>query len=130
MRCQFRSRSLSPEWKSCWWLFGIALGLLLWVDLATTIAAAHFYGLNAEANPIMRALLELGMGHVLVVHLLIFIMATIGFHFIILSSQSLEPAKQMQFRSVCVCWIGFLIVVGICIAANNIALVMIAVTGS
>lgn len=119
----------ASEWRNCWLYFGIALGLLLWIDLATTLAAAHFYGVGAEANPIMRMLLERGIGVVVLIHLVIFVIAVIGFHLIVLSGQRLDPVRQMRFRNICVGWIGLLIVAGIFVVANNLALVLFAIGG-
>lgn len=117
------------RWYPCWVGFAVALSLLLWVDLATTLAAAGQYGLEFEANPIMRGLLESGVLLTMTIHLLIFIAALVGFGTVVRIGQSLEGKSANRYRYCCYCWIGVLLIVGIGVAVNNLALVLVALIG-
>ena len=116
-------------WARCWVWFLVALIMLLWVDLATTIAAAGFYGLESEANPIMRTLLENGLGVTLAIHAGIFLVALAGFSIVVRVGVGLEEPLQRRYRVFCLGWIGLLLIVGTGVAANNLALVFLAIGG-
>lgn len=116
-------------WGNCWLWFIVALVLLLWVDLATTLMAADVYGLTAEANPIMRGLLGAGLSITLLIHGIVFLLATIGFAVIVRIGQDLEDRRARRYRRCCLGWIGVLLVIGLVVAANNLALVLIALIG-
>lgn len=116
-------------WRAYWLWFAVALLLLLWVDLATTVAAADHYGLEAEANPVMRGLLEAGISMTLAIHLLVFAVALAGFGVIVNIGRRLDNAAARHYRLCCLGWIGVLLIGGIGVTLNNVLLVIVAIIG-
>ena len=130
MSGQFHSETTDVAgWARCWVWFLVALVMLLWVDLATTIAAAGLYGLESEANPIMRSLLESGLGVTVAIHAGIFLVALAGFSMVVRVGVGLEEPRQQRYRVCCLGWIGLLLIVGTGVVANNLALVFVALGG-
>lgn len=111
-----------------WRLFAVALGLLLAADLLTTLWAAAILGTGAEANPIMRWLLERGIGTLLTVHLAVLVLASIGFGVVLRIGSALEERRARRYGRYCFCWLAGLTAMGLLVVANNVA-VIAAVAG-
>ena len=115
-------RTAFEERATAYWAwFAGALVLLLSVDLLTTMAAAAKYGLEGEANPIMRWLLAQGPLAATVVHLAVAVLAVWGFsHLLGVVRRAPVPYDGYLERGVAV-WIGLLLAAGLLVLANNLA---------
>ena len=118
-----------PSWEQCWIWFCAALVMLLWIDLATTVAAANLYGLEAEANPLMRSLLASGISITVAIHVILFGLAIAGFAVVVAIGRKVETNRRSWYRRFCFCWIMLLLLIGVLVVANNMALVLIALIG-
>lgn len=104
-----------------WWLwFGIALFLLVPLDLLTTLIAVAKYGVGVEANPVMQWLLRRGLFVVIAVHLGVLSLAVSLFHIAIGGVRNVSRSQARVFVHVVNIWIGVLLVVGIVVVANNV----------
>lgn len=121
---------IPASWRKHWWWYGVALGLLLAVDLLTTLLATHVHGLGAEFNPLMRLLLHQGVVITVLVHLFVAVIATLGFAHILQIGSSLEGVWRERYRMCCELWLAALLVVGVVVAANNLAVVAVGVVGA
>lgn len=104
-----------------WWLlFGIALFLLIPVDLLTTLVAIAQYGTGVEANPIMRWFLEHGLLAVTAVNILVVFVGVSLFHVAMGSIRAAPPSSHRALTHVVNVWVGVLLVVGVSLVANNL----------
>lgn len=111
------------NWRADWWWFALALLLLLGVDLATTYTAAGMYGLEFEANPVMRSLLAHGLSVTLAVHLAIMITVVVGFVAILRIGRSLDRDSRRRYHLWCRTWLAVLVVGGLAVSANNLVVI-------
>ena len=112
-------------WDRYWWWFGIGLFFLLGLDFATTVTAVSVHGLDAEANPLMRWLLGHGIGMALLVNLFVLGCSVLGFSRIVAIGRSLRGTAERYYRHCCSVWIASLVLVGIVVCLNNIAVITI-----
>lgn len=104
-----------------WWgWFAVALFLLIPLDLFTTLLAVGAYGTVVEANPIMRWLLQQGLVAVTVANLVVLGLAVGLFHAAIEHIQRVSPSYQPLLARAVNVWIGFLVVAGVVLVANNL----------
>jgi hypothetical protein len=104
-----------------WWFwFAIALFLLVPLDLFTTLIAVGTYGTVAEANPLMRWLLEQGLFAVTIVNLAAVELAIYLFHTAIGRLRRVPPPYRSALTHAVNAWIGFLILAGIVLVTNNL----------
>lgn len=115
-------------WPSHWRRFIVALVLLIWADLASTMAAARVLGLSAEANPVMRWLLAQDLAIVLLVHCIIFLVALGAFAGVVRIGLSLDGRRADWYRIGCSLWITGMIIVGLVVVLNNLALTLVVST--
>ncbi|MFW5905778.1 MAG: hypothetical protein ACOCUO_02935 [archaeon] len=107
-----------------WSWAGVALFLLLTVDLLTTLVASHVVGIHAEANPIVRWALERGVEWLVVVNLGALVLLVVLFYGLIrLTLETPEPYDTVVATSFEV-WIGLLVGSGLVIFANNLLVVL------
>lgn len=112
-------------WPKHWRRFLIAIMLLIWADLGSTLAAVDMVGLGAEANPLMRWLLGHELAIVLLVHMLVFVLTIIAFAGVVHIGQSLDGKQATWYRVGCSVWITGMIVVGVLVLVNNLALAVL-----
>lgn len=112
-------------WSIYWWWFAIGLVFLLGIDFATTVTAMSIHGLGAETNPLMRWLLGQGIVTTLMVNLAVLFLATLGFSRIVAIGRSLDGTVARRYRQCCSLWIASLVLVGLLICLNNIAVITI-----
>jgi hypothetical protein len=104
-----------------WWFwFAVALFLLLPLDLFTTLLAVGIYGTGVEANPIMRWLLRQGLLAVTVANLAVVGLVVSLFHVAVDRVQRVPPAYRSKVDPAISAWIGFLILAGLVLVANNV----------
>ena len=120
-RSAWMSAPQQPAWRTYWIWFGMALLLLVGVDLGTTILAVQRHGIAGEINPIMRWLLEQGVVLTATVHLAVLALSVVGFAVILHIGRSLEPPARTQYRIWCERWLAVLVIAGAFVVANNIA---------
>lgn len=107
-----------------WYLFAVALFLLVPLDLFTTLLAVTKYGTVVEANPLMRWLLQQGLFAVIVANLAVVGIVVGLFH---VAVHRLRQAPPAQHRSVALAvnvWVGILLVAGTVLVANNLAVIL------
>lgn len=117
--------AISDRWR---W-FGVALVLLLGVDLLTTLWAASLWGVGAEANPVMRWLLGRGIGFVLLVHVMVLAVAVGGFQIVMSIESRLEDTPRRRYRRWCTAWVAGLVLVGAFAVVNNLLVIALAAIG-
>jgi hypothetical protein len=104
-----------------WWgWFAVALILLIPLDLFTTLLAVGAYGTVVEANPIMRWLLHQGLVVVTLANLGVVALAVVLFDAAIDHIQRVPPSYQPVLTHAVNVWLGFLIVAGVVLVANNL----------
>lgn len=115
--------------RSRYWLrAGVVLVTLLSVDLLTTALAVHVYGVGGEANPIMAYLLGRGFAVLLGVHLAVLAVLVALFYALIeLSARAPSPFDEVVAASF-EAWTALLVLVGVVVAANNLAAVLLGWT--
>lgn len=112
-----------------WGWFGVALVLLLGVDLFTTLWAASLWGIGAEANPIMRWLLGRGIGFLLVVHAVVLGVAVAGFRIVLGIEAALDGGLRHRYRRCCTVWVAGLVLIGAIAVLNNLLVIAVAAVG-
>ena len=124
---EFRTSPATTEstWERYWDWFAVALFLLLTVDLLMTMGATIVYGLDAEANPLMRWVLAQGLLTIVVTHLLVLLLAVAGFGLLIRHGQSLQGRRERRFRLSTELWLGLLVAGGLLVYANNLAVIVL-----
>lgn len=114
-----------PHWERYWDWFAVALFLLLTVDLLMTMGAAGVYGLEAEANPLMRWTLQQGVVAIVLVHVATLLIAVAGFELLVGYGKQLHGRAQLRFQWSTELWLGFLVGIGLLVYANNLALIVL-----
>ena len=107
-----------------WYLFAVALFLLVPLDLFTTLLAVTKYGTVVEANPLMRWLLQQGMFAVIVVHLAVVGIVVWLFHAAVHRLRQAPPGQHRTVSLAVNVWVGLLLISGILLVANNLAVVL------
>jgi hypothetical protein len=104
-----------------WWFwFGVALFLLIPLDLFTTLLAVGKYGTVVEANPVMRWLLDQGLLAGTVANLVAVGVTVWLFHVTIERVRRVSPSDRFLWVRLVDVWIGLLIVVGLVVVGNNL----------
>ena len=108
-----------------WWvLFGVALFLLIPLDLLTTLIAVATYGITVEANPVMRWLLQRGLLVTTAVNLVVVGVAVTLFHLAIERIKAVSPAERRVLSAGVTVWIAILIVSGSVLVLNNLLVIL------
>lgn len=108
-----------------WWvLFGVALFLLVPLDLLTTLIAVATYGITVEANPVMRWLLQRGLLVTTVVNLIVVGVAVAMFHLAVERIRDVPPAERRVLAVGVDIWIAILIVGGGALVLNNLLIIV------
>lgn len=107
-----------------WLWFGVALFLLIPLDLFTTLLAVATYGLAVEANPLMRWLLRQGLFATTAVNLLVAGIAIVLFQLLTERVGRLPPSQRHMFALGVNVWIAILIVGGILLVFNNLLVIL------
>lgn len=115
-----RAVELNGRVDQWWFWFAVALFLLLPLDLFTTLLAVGTYGIGVEANPIMRWLLQQGLVAVTIANLVVVGFVVYLFHVAIDRIQRVPPAYRSMVDPAISAWIGFLILAGLVLVANNL----------
>jgi len=111
--------------REYWNWTGVALYLLLPVDLLTTLYAAALYGTRAEANPYVRSALENGPGRLVALNLaVLFVSVTLVAAYLRLLRRTSGVEAWVMARSFEV-WLGTLIAVGLFVVTNNLAVIVL-----
>ena len=127
-----RELEIEPDWRvgrahlrEYWSWTGIALYLLLTVDLLTTLYAAALYGPAAESNPYVRAVLTRGVPSLVVVNLAA-LAVSVGLLavYMRLLRRSRGPEALFMARGL-EAWLGGLIAVGLFVFANNLSVIVL-----
>jgi hypothetical protein len=107
-----------------WLWFGLALFLLLVVDLLTTVGAAAKYGTGPEANPLMAWLIRRGPATTLAASLLVMALALAGFAGVVRAVRDAVPPYDRYLERAVETWLGLLLLVGLVVLANNLAVIV------
>lgn len=94
--------------------------LLLPADLFTTMAVTHVYGLSAEANPIMRWLLQQHLVAIIAVHIAVGVAATGVFVLLLEELRGASPPYDSYLERGVEVWLGLLVIAGLVIVGNNL----------
>ncbi|WP_096390424.1 DUF5658 family protein [Halopenitus persicus] len=108
-----------------WWvLFGIALFLLVPLDLLTTLIAVATYGLSVEANPVMRWHLQRGLLVTTVVNLVVVGVSVAMFHLAIERIRDVPPGERRVIDVGVTVWLTVLIGGGVVLVFNNLLVIV------
>lgn len=107
-----------------WWWFVGSITLLMPLDMLTTMAAVSKYGVQGEANPFMRELLQSEWYILLIVNLgLAFL--TIGFFYGVIEMGEKTPEHlKRPYYLVCEIWMGSIISIGLAVFVNNLTAIV------
>lgn len=106
-----------------WW--GVALFLLLAVDVLTTAFAARAVGVGAEANPLTRWLLVQGPIALAAANVAAVVLAAVLFRAVVAMLRIAPDPVQGPYARVIEVWIGALVAVGLFVFANNLSVVVL-----
>lgn len=113
--------NLSNEKEHEYWdWFAISLFLLTTVDMLTTIGLMAKYGLKAEANPVMKWLLTLGIEFTLFANLLVVFVTCLLFMQLIETIKHFNSPYSKYYKRWIEVWLGLLISAGLFVLANNV----------
>lgn len=115
------AEGLDAKVRQWWYLFAVALFLLVPLDLFTTLLVVTKYGTVVEANPLMRWLLEQGLVAVLVVNLAVVAIVVALFQAAVDRLRRTPPAHHRTVTLAFNVWVGVLLVAGSVLVANNLA---------
>jgi hypothetical protein len=103
----------------------VALYLLLWLDLLTTLYAAAANGGGAEANPHVRAALAHGPGRLVALNLLA-LLASVTLVAAYLRLLRRSSGVEAWIMARCFeTWVGSLVAAGLFVFANNLAVIVL-----
>lgn len=108
-----------------WDWIAVALFLLTSVDMLTTIYAASVYGAAAEANPVMRWVLNQGIVLLVVVNLVAVVVVVALFYAVQWQVRRMAPPYNRYFALLVEVWVGLLVAIGLAIFANNLSAIVL-----
>lgn len=119
------TRTEAAVFEDYWSWVAVALFLLITVDMLTTVFAAAAYGPALEANPLLRWALTEGPVAFVTVNLLAVVLA-VGFFYALrqMLRQTPQPYRR-PFARLVETWLGLLVVLGLVLLANNLAVVVL-----
>lgn len=104
-----------------WWVsFGVALFLLVPLDLLTTLLAVARYGVGIEINPVVRWLFTHGLVAVAAANLTVVGITVYLFHVALEGVRTAPPSSHRLLSRVVHVWVGTLLVTGTVVVANNL----------
>lgn len=110
------------KYVATWWVsFSLALFLLLPLDLLTTLFVVAEHGIVAEANPVMRFLLEHGLVAVTVANLLAGAVVVYLFHLAVDRFRRSSSSQRRVLVPIVTSWLLVLNLAGIVLIANNLS---------
>ncbi len=119
-------REQLDEWTDDYWSWvAVVLFLLIPVDLLTTAGAATIYGAQAETNPLMRWLLTRRLATIVGVHLAVLVVVAVGFRVMVLLLEATDERHQRAFAYLIEAFVGFLLLVGLVVFANNLSVIVL-----
>lgn len=107
-----------------WDWLSVALFLLVTVDLLTTFGAAARFGVGAEANPLVAALLAGPLWVLVAVNLVAVVVAATGFAGLLDLLRRTPPRLRSGFALTVELWLGLLVAGGLLVFANNLTVVV------
>jgi hypothetical protein len=107
-----------------WSWAAVSLYLLLSVDLLTSLYAVAAVGVAGEANPVMAWLLVQPLWQVVAAHLVVTVLATLGFHRLRVAVQRASAPGDHYLSIVTQVWLGGLIAIGLAVFANNLSVIV------
>jgi hypothetical protein len=107
-----------------WDWLTVALFLLVTVDLLTTLGAAARFGVGAEANPLVAALLAGPLWALVAANLVAVVVAAGGFAALLRLLRETPPRLRERFALTVELWLGLLVAGGLLVFANNLAVVV------
>lgn len=109
-----------------WWSwFAIVLFVLLALDMLTTMGIIVEFGVDVEKNPIMRFLYGEGALVVLAANLVALIIAVVGFQSVVGLARRLSPPWDRYFKLTVEVWLALMLVLGLFVFANNMAVIVL-----
>lgn len=108
-----------------WRWYRVALYLLFSLDILTTLWATAIYGTDAEVNPIMVWLIEQGIVATVAVNLLALVVVVFAFSWVLTAIRSAPDPFDIVLEIVVEAWLGVLVLVGLFVAANNAAVILL-----
>lgn len=118
------SRALATRLEEYWWWFAVALFVLVTLDMLTTMYAVWAVGPAAEANPLVRLVLERGMLAYTAVNLVAAGIAIGGFAALVRLLETTDAPYDRYVEFGIQVWLGTLIGVGLFVFANNLTVVV------
>lgn len=107
-----------------WDWLAVALFLLVSVDLLTTLGAAARYGVGAEANPLVAALLVGPLWTLVAANLVVVVVSTGAFAALLRLLRRTPPRLRNGFALTIEVWLGLLVAGGLVVFANNLTVVV------
>ncbi|WP_318569635.1 hypothetical protein [Salinigranum marinum] len=107
-----------------WDWFAVALFLLVTVDLLTTLGAAARFGVGAEANPVVAALLAGPTWRLVAANLATVVAVTCGFAALLGLLRRTPLRQRPGFALAVEAWLGLLVAGGLIVFANNLTVVV------
>lgn len=118
------SPALATRLEEYWWWFAVALFVLVTLDMLTTMYAVWAVGPAAEANPLVRVVLERGMLAYTAVNLVAAGIAIGGFASLVRLLETTDAPYDRYVEFGIQVWLGTLIGVGLFVFANNLTVVV------
>jgi hypothetical protein len=115
---------IAARTEEYWDWVAVVLFLLLTVDMLLTMYAAATVGSAGEANPLMHWALQQGLGTLVVLNLLVLVCAVGLFYWL---SRTLEHVAEPYDTYLGVgvdVWLGLLVMAGLALYTNNLAVIV------
>jgi hypothetical protein len=119
------STATNQRIQEYWDWVAVALFLLITVDLLTSIYAAGVVGTEYEHNPLMAWLLGQPLSLLLAAHIVVAILATLGFRAIFGLIRQSEGLERTVLQWTTEVYLGLLVAVGLFVFANNLAVIVL-----
>lgn len=119
----------TPKWdprrsEKYWHWFAAALYLLFTLDILTTLLATAVHGLEAEANPVMRWLIQQGPVVLIAANLVALIGVVIAFNSVVNIVNTVRHPYDIVLEVLVEIWLGLLLTAGIFVVVNNLAVII------
>jgi hypothetical protein len=106
--------------KSYWLWFGVALFLLIPVDMLTTAGAIARHGVAGELNPVMQTAFQRGTPALLGLNLAAVLLSSCGFGLVLVMFRRAPYWMHPYLDRWLQVWLGLLVSVGLFVAVNNL----------
>lgn len=110
--------------REYWDWIAITLFLLTTVDMTTTMYAAFVVGPGAEANPVIRWVLNHGLPALVAVNLVAVVLVVVMFYGLVEMLRATPDPYDQYFAVGIEVWLGGLLAAGLVVFANNLTVIV------